>query len=96
MVDIINSEHWRVNKSQFSLIKPFIEKYNIELTEIGFLKEVHSISFYNSLCVIKKQRSIYNKLGKRIIAGKDMPVVKVQTDIGYTNIGSNFSDKCNE
>ena len=74
LVDVINYEHWGIEKKREWFLKGFVENYkiNIEDTE---LEKIHSIEFINSLCFIKKKSAKENKLGKRVVVGEDAIVV---------------------
>lgn len=69
LADLINREHWGITKTPTSLISGFQKKYDIAADEKS-LSEIHSIEFINSLCVIKKEAQLNNKLGKRVVVGK--------------------------
>jgi hypothetical protein len=68
LVDIINHEHWGIDKSRSEFLHSFESCYGIRLYE-GLLDKIHSIEFLNSICVIKKQDPHKNGLGPRVIAG---------------------------
>lgn len=74
LVDIINHEHWGVNKKKEWLLRGFTSNYKIDVENLA-LDQIHSIEFVNSLCFIKKKSSKYNKLGKRIVTGESAIVV---------------------
>ena len=73
LVDIINYEHWGVEKKKDWLLRGFSENYNINIENLE-LDHIHSIEFINSLCFIKKKPSEENNLGNRITAGKNAEV----------------------
>lgn len=68
LADIINHEHWGVDKSRSEYIESAIPK-NVSNLNDQHLAEIHSITFINSLCIIKKRDKDHNILGKRHIAG---------------------------
>lgn len=68
IVDIINYEHWRNNKSRASFINKFSEEYGVAFDDLQ-MTHIHSIQFINSLCIIKKMPPGSNILGKRKIVG---------------------------
>ena len=70
LVDIVNYEHWGVEKSRSELLKGFSEQYNVEFDEVIF-RQIHSIEFKNSICVIRKEANKDNVLGKKAVAGQD-------------------------
>ena len=53
LVDILNFEHWGVEKTRENLIRDFIEKYNLNI-DSKILEDIYSIEFLNSMCVLKK------------------------------------------
>lgn len=65
--DIINHEHWRNEPDISQHLAHRVGGRNTDFIEAGW---VDSISFYNSLIVIRKaDRSGHDKLGRRLIAG---------------------------
>lgn len=64
LIDVINHEHWGVEKYRADLF----EKYDCHIKD-EVLESIHSICFYNSLCIIKKEKSSRNFLGRRFVAG---------------------------
>ena len=74
LVDIINFEHWGVNKDKGFILRTFKQNYQINMDSINF-DEIHSIEFINSLCFIKKKLPKKNVVGKRHVVGNDAIVV---------------------
>ena len=74
LVDIINYEHWGVEKKKDWLLRGFSENYNINIENLE-LDHIHSIEFINSLCFIKKKSYQENKLGKRVVVDESAIVV---------------------
>ena len=68
LVDVINYEHWGVNKKRDWLLKIYALNYGVDLSKLQ-LENIHSIEFVNSLCFIKKKISLDNCLGTPIVAG---------------------------
>ena len=56
LVDIINHEHWGVEKNREWLLRGFVENYKINIENLE-LEQINSIEFINSLCFIKKKSS---------------------------------------
>lgn len=82
LADIINHEHWGIQKSRKWLMQGFETTYGVRLKE-DLLSQVHSIEFINSLCVIRKSTAADNKLGKRVIVGsQDLVEVGLRTRNG--------------
>jgi hypothetical protein len=69
LIDAINKEHWGVDDLDHSPLFTFSQINNNAGLE-DFVKDIHSIEFINSLCVIRKSPEIKNLLGKRIIVGE--------------------------
>jgi hypothetical protein len=69
LVDIINFEHWGIEKQRSWLLKIFALNYGVDLDTLE-LESIHSIEFVNSVCFIKKKKFVENSLGKRIVVGK--------------------------
>ena len=74
LVDIINYEHWGVEKKKEWLLRGFVTNYKINIDNLDF-EQINSIEFINSLCLIKKKSSKKNKLGKRVVVGESEIVV---------------------
>jgi glycosyltransferase involved in cell wall biosynthesis len=68
LTDIINHEHWGVDRDLTQLLSGFKNNYQIDLNE-DLLSQVHSIEFINSICVVRKSGSAESRLGSRFIAG---------------------------
>ena len=80
LADVVNHEHWGVREPRSKVLEPFIEKYQLQLTDVD-LRHVHSIEFINSMCVVRKQKPEGNQLGPRFIAGKVATVVPGHWDL---------------
>lgn len=68
LTDIINHEHWGIQRTRNELISGFNNQYKIQINE-DVLDQIHSIEFINSLCIIRKSNSKNNHLGPRFIVG---------------------------
>ncbi len=66
--DVINHEHWGVDRDRTQLLSGFKNQYQIDLDE-DLLSQIHSIEFINSICVIRKSNAAKSCLGGRFIAG---------------------------
>jgi hypothetical protein len=80
LADVVNHEHWGVREPPSSVLKPFFDKYRLQMTDAE-LQHVHSIEFINSMCVVRKQKPERNQLGPRFIAGKIATVVPGHWDL---------------
>lgn len=82
LADIINYEHWGINRTRCELLAGFSDHYDISFDEI-VLTHIHSIEFINSVCVIRKLHAKDNEAGLRQIVGEE---ALVETDIkSFTN-----------
>ena len=90
LVDIINYEHWGIEKKKDWLLRGFSENYKIIIKDI-VLDSIHSIEFVNSLCFIKKKSSKDNKIGKRIVVGESEIVAPDRKK--YNNTGAIFHNQ---
>ena len=84
LVDIINHEHWGVEKKKDWLLRGFSANYKINIENIE-LDKIHSIEFINSLCFIKKKSPKDNKLGKRVVSGESAIVVPDRKKLNNQN-----------
>lgn len=73
LADILNYEHWGIQKTRKELISSFMHKYGVDIDE-ELLARLHSIEFINSLCVVRKEHPSANVIGPRFIAGTDEAV----------------------
>ena len=87
LADILNFEHWGVDKSRTDLLQGFRAQYGID-PDSSVLAQVHSIEFVNSLCVVRKAPVTRNRLGDRVVAGVDERITQgqlaLQADLGIT------------
>jgi GT2 family glycosyltransferase len=74
LADVVNHEHWGIAKARGQLLRGFSEKFSIEFDE-SELANIHSIEFFNSVCVVRKRQAKSNVLGERFIAGQHEFVV---------------------
>ncbi len=73
LADVVNYEHWGLPEKRSWLLSDFIERYNLHLDE-SLLEQVHSVEFFNSVCVLRKRAPLVPALGKRIVAGTEASV----------------------
>lgn len=74
LADIINHEHWGIDKLPQELISGFGAKYGVSFDK-EVLSNIHSIELINSLCVIRKSNPANNCLGLRTVSGHQETVV---------------------
>lgn len=68
LADVVNHEHWGIDKTRSQLFQGFADKFSIDLNEKELAK-IHSIEFFNSVCVVRKHQVGANVLGERLVAG---------------------------
>ncbi|MCL2925167.1 MAG: tetratricopeptide repeat protein [Trichodesmium sp. MAG_R04] len=83
LVDIINYEHWGIEKKASDILNGFFDKYGLKIDPIE-LQKIHSITFHNSLCVINKCKREYNNLGKRCVTGRIDKISQTQRKANNT------------
>jgi O-antigen biosynthesis protein len=69
LLDVVNHEHWGVDRLRRAVLAPFAERYSISFEESS-LASIHSVEFLNSLCVIAKLPTQDNVLGRRHVEGR--------------------------
>lgn len=75
LADIINHEHWGIEKARADILKGFLSKYDFQIEE-EVLRHIHSVEFINSMCVIRKSKPQHNQVGTRIITGKSDAIMQ--------------------
>ena len=74
LADVVNHEHWGIEKERKQLLQGFAKQFETDFDE-SVLAEIHSVEFFNSVCVVHKRSPQYNVLGERFIAGKNELVI---------------------
>lgn len=74
LADLVNFEHWGVDKDRSDLLDLFADKYQVNFSE-EHLASIHSVEFINSICVIRKRPLLENLLGTRHVVGSDAAVM---------------------
>jgi cephalosporin hydroxylase len=74
LIDIVNFEHWGIEKSRQSLLDGITERYGISFDPKN-LEEIHSIEFMNSICVIRKSTKA-DGIGRHVVVGDYEHVVQ--------------------
>lgn len=69
LADVVNHEHWGIGKTRRQLLQGFSKNFSIEFNE-SELEDIHSIEFFNSVCVVRKRQAWSNVLGERFTAGQ--------------------------
>jgi hypothetical protein len=73
LCDAVNFEHWSADRRSGSLLASFRSIYGIDIDD-SELAQIQSITFHNSLAVIRKSRRGPNSLGRRIVVGSQAHV----------------------
>lgn len=84
LADVVNHEHWGVEKERRQILQGFSEQLLTEFNETD-LAQIHSIEFFNSVCVVHKRKSQSNLLGEHFIAGAQELVVSGHSGISGTS-----------
>ncbi|WP_158239177.1 class I SAM-dependent methyltransferase [Uliginosibacterium sp. TH139] len=94
MVDVVNHQHWGNGYSRTKVVENFCSAYGCEISEED-LSNIHSIEFFNSICVIKKKNSDKNVLGTRLISGSVFDVCEPAQINSFSRIvqASEFGNK---
>lgn len=78
LADLVNYEHWGVSeKNRVQLLHDFERKYNINFDESA-MSGIHSVRFYNSICIIEKNKYESNELGQRRVTGDSQSVISLE------------------
>jgi len=85
LVDIVNHEHWGIDRSRVTYLNRFKEKYGVNIDEAQ-LAHIHSVEFLNSVCVIRKEKPTLNTLGRRRVTGRDAVVCHDVLNLRWTEI----------
>lgn len=73
LTDLVNYEHWGVSKSYTDILEGFNHQYDLKLKQ-DTLKNIASIEFLNSMCIIRKSSGKTPELGLRLVTGKDAAI----------------------
>jgi hypothetical protein len=69
LADVPNKEHWGITLSESEYLSPFYDFYDCKNFDAVNYSQIHSVTFVNSLCIIKKKAAAENALGVRNLAG---------------------------
>jgi hypothetical protein len=83
LTDLVNYEHWGVNKDYTEILKGFSVQYDLKLKQ-GVLEKIESIEFLNSMCVIRKSSGKPAGLGLRLVYGKVNEVSDAEKKVNLT------------
>jgi hypothetical protein len=68
LTDVINQEHWSLDKPAADLLQPFADQVDVSLP-MADLERIESVTFLNSLCIIRKTSGERASLGERRLVG---------------------------
>lgn len=74
LVDMLNHEHWEPEMQR----RQILMESCFDFVDEKVLGEIHSIRFYNSMCVIEKKQEKENTLGVRHVVGFNETVCNVK------------------
>lgn len=73
LADVVNAQHWSSGANLSQHVNEILKRFGAEILP-SFLTRVHSVSFHNSMCVIRANSEQNNRLGKRVIVGEEFSV----------------------
>lgn len=73
LADVVNHEHWGIQAARASVVEACLKQYGVQLDE-AVLAQIHSVEFWNSLCVVNKAPAEANVLGRRAVYGTSAAV----------------------
>jgi glycosyltransferase involved in cell wall biosynthesis len=76
LADIVNFEYWGLNTNRLDLIRPILDQYRCSIDDLQ-LKQIQSIEFKNSLCLIRKVKTIENH-AQRIVVGDEQTIFPIR------------------
>jgi GT2 family glycosyltransferase len=93
LIDVINQEHWRIDKSRKEFINYAERSFGVEISELS-LQKIHSLEFHNSMCIVKKKNEAYNILLEKVPnTGLQVIVKNSNTRPGNPSQKDNFWSK---
>lgn len=94
LVDLPNYEHWRINRTRKAYLRYFERFYETQFFEYN-LSTINSVTFMNSMVIVKFNQPNLNKLGKRVVVGQDehvMPEVLCINGIDVSSVWATAVD----
>jgi glycosyltransferase involved in cell wall biosynthesis/cephalosporin hydroxylase len=86
-IDLLNHEHWGISKQRRELVLKYSHRYGLSFDE-EVLASIHSITFFNSLCLIRKVTGPTTGLGSRRVVGDEAQVCKELSPVTTPNQGT--------
>ena len=78
LADVINFDHWGIRSCRTDLFD--LLPATSGLLEESILSEVESVSFFDSVCVVRKKTPLHQGLGLRLISGSEASVSEIPND----------------
>lgn len=85
IIDIVNKRNWGIEISERLYLESFSDIIDSDFDYLS-LQEIDSISFYDSLCVIKKKKNIGINKNIRIVSGRYAPITPDPSDLNGQEI----------
>lgn len=85
LADMVNHEHWGVEKGKADLIAGFKNLLDVDFDE-SILGQIGSVEFINSICAVRKNEPSEGLLGGRVIAGSTELVAEGHLPFAGTQI----------
>lgn len=98
LVDIVNFEHWGVDRTREWIFKNFARFYGVDTSQAAF-EHIHSVTFINSMCFVEKKQPDENRLGQRTVAGRQalveasIPSLNGDSPLKHDQSGNPWSNK---
>ncbi len=68
LTDMVNFDHWGIPKKRTHVIKDFLKHYQVEVNE-NSLAGIWSVTWFDSICIIRRKNLGEPKLGRRLVVG---------------------------
>jgi hypothetical protein len=92
LVDLVNAEHWGIKQGPRDLLKHRFPNLRNSIPD-DVCNEVFSVSFMNSLAVVTKNSADRrNRIGSRIVVGRDDAIVPFPPTIHGSSISSDETE----
>ena len=87
LADVLNQDHWGIARQGCEFLHKYSQHYGVQFDE-DVLAGIHSITFLNSLCVIRKAAAEKNALGRRVVIGREAQVADAILPLAGQNLVS--------
>jgi hypothetical protein len=92
LADVINHEHWGIEKGCADILSSFCSKFDLQVRE-EVLQHIHSIEFTNSMCIVRKALPEHNQLQRRVIVGSVAVVQPVRVFAPPDQTGNEWTSR---